>query len=171
MAGFPEPAAAALQTTDIKVNSVTPALFALAPTAEAMAVAEVAAIAEIIKTLGLYANKSRHLKGMSQASAPGRLGCAREHAAGGAQQHVCICPSKHRIKHDRHWFRVPLRCRCSWSCMAARFRPALKPWRPCQAWDTRRLPSSCLTALGAHQFSPLWVGMRGGGGVYDGKGV
>lgn len=73
----PDPAAAPLQTTDIKVNSVTPALFAMAPTAEAMAAADVGAIAEIIKVLGLYANKSRHLKGMSQAGVLGCLECAR----------------------------------------------------------------------------------------------
>jgi len=48
------------QSTDIAVNKVTPALFALAPDAHAMAKLEVTQIEELIKTLGLYRSKAKH---------------------------------------------------------------------------------------------------------------
>ncbi len=53
------------QTTDKKVNEVTPALFEAAGTPEAMAVLEVAEIKEFIKQIGLANQKSRSLKGLS----------------------------------------------------------------------------------------------------------
>ena len=48
------------QSPDIAVNKVTPALFALAPDAHAMAKLEVTQIEELIKTLGLYRSKAKH---------------------------------------------------------------------------------------------------------------
>lgn len=57
------------QTTDLKVNTVTPALFKLAPDAAEMAKLDPSVIAAIIKPLGLSATKSRHLQGLSQARA------------------------------------------------------------------------------------------------------
>lgn len=54
------------QTTDKKVNECTPALFALAPDAAAMAAAELADITTCIRQLGLAPTKARNLKAMSQ---------------------------------------------------------------------------------------------------------
>jgi endonuclease-3 len=54
------------QTTDKKVNQVTPGLFALADTPEAMAALPVATIARAIRTLGLAPTKARNLKAMAQ---------------------------------------------------------------------------------------------------------
>eukprot|EP00741_Cyanophora_paradoxa_P025383 tig00000378_g24502.t1 len=53
------------QTTDKKVNEVTPTLFAEAPTPEAMAGLPVERIAEIIRQIGLAPQKSKALKGLS----------------------------------------------------------------------------------------------------------
>lgn len=49
------------QTTDVAVNKVTPALFDKYPTPEAMMKAKEEDVMELIKTIGLYKNKSRHL--------------------------------------------------------------------------------------------------------------
>jgi endonuclease-3 len=49
------------QTTDVRVNMVTPALFAAFPDAESLAVADIAAVEGIIKTVGLYPSKARNL--------------------------------------------------------------------------------------------------------------
>jgi endonuclease-3 len=54
------------QTTDKKVNQVTPALFALADTAEKLAALPLAAIRKRIATLGLAPTKAKHLKAMAQ---------------------------------------------------------------------------------------------------------
>jgi len=54
------------QTTDRKVNEVTPALFARASTPARMARLAVGEIQEIIRTLGLSSTKSRHLQALSR---------------------------------------------------------------------------------------------------------
>ena len=54
------------QTTDVSVNKVTPVLFSRYPTAEAMAEADPAEVQEIIKTIGLYKNKSKNLVALSE---------------------------------------------------------------------------------------------------------
>lgn len=54
------------QTTDIAVNKVTPALFQAYPTPEAMGQAEVEEIVTKIQQIGLYRNKAKFLKGLSQ---------------------------------------------------------------------------------------------------------
>jgi endonuclease-3 len=54
------------QTTDKKVNEVTPALFALASTPQEMAAREVSEILAVIKPLGLAPTKAKHLKMLSQ---------------------------------------------------------------------------------------------------------
>ena len=46
------------QTTDVSVNKVTPALFEKYPDAKSLAAADPADVAEIIRTIGLYKNKS-----------------------------------------------------------------------------------------------------------------
>ena len=48
------------QTTDAQVNKVTPKLFRLWPTPEAMAGATPAEIAEVIKSLGFYKTRAKH---------------------------------------------------------------------------------------------------------------
>ena len=54
------------QTTDKKVNEVTPALFALAATPEAMAALSVEKILSTIRTVGLAPTKSRNLQALSR---------------------------------------------------------------------------------------------------------
>jgi endonuclease-3 len=55
------------QTTDVRVNMVTPVLFARYPDAEALAGADLSELEEIVRSTGFYANKSRSLVGMAQA--------------------------------------------------------------------------------------------------------
>ncbi|WP_414838430.1 endonuclease III [Carnobacterium sp. TMP28] len=51
------------QTTDISVNKITPLLFATYPTPEAFMNAPIEDIMDKIKTIGLYRNKSKYIKG------------------------------------------------------------------------------------------------------------
>jgi len=55
------------QTTDARVNLVTPTLFARYPTPEALAAADPEDVEEIIKSTGFYANKTKSLIGMANA--------------------------------------------------------------------------------------------------------
>jgi endonuclease-3 len=54
------------QCTDKSVNRVTPALFKAYPTPQRLAKAKTAQVEALIRTLGLYRNKARHLVGMAQ---------------------------------------------------------------------------------------------------------
>lgn len=54
------------QCTDVRVNQVTPALFAKYPTAEAYASANEAELQEMIRPTGFYKAKAAHLIGMGQ---------------------------------------------------------------------------------------------------------
>lgn len=55
------------QCTDVRVNQVTPSLFAKYPTAAAIARAEPEALEPIVKSTGFFRAKSRSLVGMSRA--------------------------------------------------------------------------------------------------------
>jgi endonuclease-3 len=55
------------QTTDARVNMVTPALFAKYPTAFDLAAAVPAELEDIVRSTGFYQNKSRSLIGMAAA--------------------------------------------------------------------------------------------------------
>lgn len=55
------------QTTDISVNKVTPALFQAYPHPQDLAKASLTEIESFIKTLGLFRNKAKALKGFGQA--------------------------------------------------------------------------------------------------------
>lgn len=55
------------QTTDRRVNMVSPALFAAYPTARALADATPAQLEPFIKTVGLFRNKAKHLVKLGQA--------------------------------------------------------------------------------------------------------
>jgi endonuclease-3 len=55
------------QTTDTRVNLVTPSLFATYPTPAALAAADPGAVEEIIKSTGFYQNKTKSLLGMANA--------------------------------------------------------------------------------------------------------
>jgi endonuclease III len=55
------------QTTDVRVNLVTPTLFAKYPTVEDLAGADEAELQEIIRSTGFYQNKARSLLGMAAA--------------------------------------------------------------------------------------------------------
>ncbi|MFD9353795.1 endonuclease III [Streptomyces sp. NPDC060031] len=68
------------QTTDLRVNQTTPALFAAYPTPEDMAAAAPEALEEIIRPTGFFRAKSKSLLGLSQAlrdnfggEVPGRI--------------------------------------------------------------------------------------------------
>lgn len=68
------------QTTDLRVNQTTPALFAAYPTPEDMAAASPEALEELIRPTGFFRAKSRSLLGLSQAlrddfggEVPGRI--------------------------------------------------------------------------------------------------
>lgn len=54
------------QTTDVKVNQVTPKLFAQYPTVFALAKAKQEDVENILKTLGMYKQKSKHIIELSQ---------------------------------------------------------------------------------------------------------
>lgn len=54
------------QTTDKKVNQVTPSLFERAPSAQAMAQLEVEEIRELIREIGLAPQKAKALRGLSE---------------------------------------------------------------------------------------------------------
>jgi endonuclease-3 len=55
------------QTTDARVNMVTPELFARYPTPEALAAADPEDVERIIKSTGFYASKTKSLIGMANA--------------------------------------------------------------------------------------------------------
>ncbi|MFT8405755.1 MAG: endonuclease III [Liquorilactobacillus nagelii] len=54
------------QTTDKAVNRLTPKLFARYPTPESLATATESEVIPLIKTIGLYRNKAKHLIGCAQ---------------------------------------------------------------------------------------------------------
>jgi endonuclease III len=54
------------QCTDVRVNMVTPALFAEFPTVQKMAVADVARVEELVRSTGFYATKAKNLVGMAR---------------------------------------------------------------------------------------------------------
>jgi len=55
------------QCTDVRVNMVTPSLFARYPTAQALAQAEQAEVEAIIRSTGFFRNKAKNLIGMAGA--------------------------------------------------------------------------------------------------------
>ncbi|NLS11000.1 endonuclease III [Nesterenkonia sp. MY13] len=55
------------QTTDVRVNQITPELFARYPDAHAMAAADEAELAEMIRPTGFYQAKTRSLLGLANA--------------------------------------------------------------------------------------------------------
>lgn len=55
------------QTTDLRVNQTTPALFAAYPTPEDMAAAEPERLEELIRPTGFFRNKTKSLLGLSAA--------------------------------------------------------------------------------------------------------
>jgi endonuclease-3 len=68
------------QTTDLRVNQTTPALFAMYPTAEAMAAAPPEELEEILRPTGFFRAKTRAVLGLSAAlrdefggEVPGRM--------------------------------------------------------------------------------------------------
>jgi endonuclease III len=55
------------QTTDVRVNMVTPALFAKYPRPEDLAAADPAEVEELVRTTGFFRNKTRSIMGMAAA--------------------------------------------------------------------------------------------------------
>jgi endonuclease-3 len=55
------------QCTDVRVNMVTPGLFARYPTPAALADADPADVEDLIRTTGFFRNKTRNLLGMASA--------------------------------------------------------------------------------------------------------
>lgn len=54
------------QCTDVRVNIVTPSLFAQFPDAESLAVADIGRVEELIRSTGFYQNKAKSLIGMAR---------------------------------------------------------------------------------------------------------
>jgi endonuclease-3 len=54
------------QCTDVRVNIVTPALFAAFPTPKAMAAASLPELEELIRTTGFYRNKAKSIQGAAR---------------------------------------------------------------------------------------------------------
>ena len=104
------------QTTDVSVNKVTPVLFARYPTAAAMAEADPLEVQEIIKTIGLYKNKSKNLVALSKmlvsdygGEVPGRYeDLVRLPGVGRKTANVVLAEGfgEARIAVDTHVFRV-----------------------------------------------------------------
>ncbi len=55
------------QCTDVRVNMVTPDLFAAYPDAESLSVAEPTSVEKLIRSTGFYQSKARNLIGMARA--------------------------------------------------------------------------------------------------------
>ena len=55
------------QTTDVRVNMVTPVLFAAYPSVDDLAAADPSKVEEIIRSTGFYQNKTRSIVGMANA--------------------------------------------------------------------------------------------------------
>lgn len=55
------------QTTDVRVNEVTPTLFQRYPDVRSLAAAEQADVEKIVRTTGFFRNKSRNIIGFAQA--------------------------------------------------------------------------------------------------------
>src|ERR1700675_1320397 len=55
------------QTTDVRVNMVTPVLFAAYPSADELAVADPSKVGGLIRSTGFYLNKTRSIIGMANA--------------------------------------------------------------------------------------------------------
>lgn len=53
------------QCTDVRVNMVTPALFAEYPTAELLALADIGRVEEMVRSTGFYQTKAKNLIGMA----------------------------------------------------------------------------------------------------------
>lgn len=54
------------QCTDVRVNIVTPNLFAEYPSAELLAVADISRVEELVRSTGFYQNKAKSLIGMAR---------------------------------------------------------------------------------------------------------
>lgn len=54
------------QCTDVRVNIVTPSLFAEYPSAELLAVADISRVEELVRSTGFYQNKAKNLIGMAR---------------------------------------------------------------------------------------------------------
>jgi endonuclease-3 len=54
------------QTTDLAVNRITPALFEAYPDAKTMAEASLETLENLLRTIGLYRNKARHLQDLAK---------------------------------------------------------------------------------------------------------
>lgn len=54
------------QCTDVRVNMVTPSLFAEFPDAESLAAADIGRVEELIRSTGFYQNKAKSLIGMAR---------------------------------------------------------------------------------------------------------
>ena len=104
------------QTTDVSVNKVTPVLFEKYPTPEAMAEADPLDVQEIIKTIGLYKNKSKNIVALSKmlvsdydGEVPGNYDdLVRLPGVGRKTANVVLAEGfgKSRIAVDTHVFRV-----------------------------------------------------------------
>lgn len=134
------------QTTDKRVNLVTPALFARAPDARAMAAMEVDEILSFVKTVGLAPTKAKNLKKMAQAlvdkhggAVPDDLAALEELAGVGhktASVVVAQVFGKPAFPVDTHIHRLAHRWQLSDGSSVERTEKDLKRLFPEECWRT-----------------------------------
>ena len=134
------------QTTDVRVNLVTPKLFSRYPNAAALARARPADVEAIIRSTGFFRNKARSIIGMAQAvvadhggEVPGTMddlltlpGVGRKTAnlvlilAHASEENICVDTHVHRIANRLGWVRT----RTPEQTEHALYRAAHRKWWP-----------------------------------------
>lgn len=137
------------QTTDARVNLVTPALFAAAPTPQAMAALEVEQILGFIRTCGLAPTKAKNLKAMAQrlldahgGAVPADLEALEALPGVGhktASVVMCQAFGVPAFPVDTHIFRLANRWGLSTGKTVERVEADLKALWPPDTWNRRHL--------------------------------
>jgi endonuclease-3 len=137
------------QTTDKKVNEVTPALFAEAPDPKSMAAMPVERILELIRTVGLAPTKAKNLKRMAQqllehhgGRVPADIDALEELAGVGhktASVVMCQAFGQPAFPVDTHIHRLAARWGLSDGKSVAKTEADLKKVFPKDTWIRRHL--------------------------------
>jgi endonuclease III len=137
------------QTTDKKVNEVTPALFRRGPTPAAMARVPEAEILDVIRTLGLAPTKAKHVRATAQALVRDHGGqVPREAAAlealpGVGHKTACVVRSQAfgepAFAVDTHIHRLAARWGLSDGSNVRRTEQDLQRWFAPETWNRRHL--------------------------------
>jgi endonuclease-3 len=137
------------QCTDARVNQVTPALFARAPTAEAMAQMSPAQILPFIRTCGLAGSKAKHLAALARALVTEHGGevprdfVALEQLAGVGHKTASVVMAQAfgepAFPVDTHIHRLARRWRLSAACNVEQTEHDLKALFPRDRWSALHL--------------------------------